>query len=123
MTQALKIHHDLADVVVMPDGEVNKSRLKSVIRSALDRYLEDDLVPAEVIHAAMRERHGEYYLSAGYHLRVYRHRADLTQAGLARQIGISPRQLSEMENNRRAIDEESAKNLAKILRCDYRKLQ
>lgn len=41
-------------------------------------------------------------------LRGFRYREDLTQPEFAKLIGISRRKLSEMENNKRPIDEEMA---------------
>ena len=122
MSQALKIHHDLADVVVKPSGKVNQSRLKKMIRSTLDQYLIEDRVPAKVVHEATKKRHGEHYRTAGYYLRVYRQRAELTQVELAEQTGIRQHHLSEMENNKRVIGKANAKKLAESLDCDYRKL-
>ena len=88
---------------------------------ALDQYLIEDRVPAESVHEAARQHHGRYYRTAGYYLRVYRQRADLTQVELARQAGLRQRHLSEMENNRRAVGTADAKKLARILNCDYRR--
>ena len=121
MSQAMKIHHDLADVIVRPGEKVNRERLKNMIRATLDQYLIEDRVSAEAAHDAARRRHGEHYMTAGYCLRVYRQRADLTQAELARKSGLRQRHLSEMENNRRAIDKANAETLAGILDCDCRK--
>jgi DNA-binding transcriptional regulator YiaG len=122
MNQALEIHHDLADVVVKPSGEINPSRLKQMIHSTLDQYLIEDRIPAQVIHSAAKKRHAKYYQTSGYYLRAYRQRAELTQVALAQQTGIRQRHLSEMENNKRGIGKANAKKLAGILDCDYRKL-
>ena len=122
MTQALKIHHDLGDVVVKPSGEVNRKRLKRMIRSTLDQYWSEDRVPAQVVHDEARQRYGNDYRSPGYYLRLYRQRAGLTQAELAGQIGIRQHHLSEMENNKRALGKMIARKLAQILDCDYRRL-
>ena len=43
MSQALKIHHDLGEVVLKPSGKVNPVRLRKMIRDTLDQYLEEDL--------------------------------------------------------------------------------
>ena len=83
MSEALQINHDLADVVVKPNGRVNQVRLKKIIRSALDQYLVEDRIPVEVIHDAAKERHGQYYQTTGYYVRLYRQRANLTQVRLA----------------------------------------
>lgn len=120
--QALKIHHDLADVVVQPNSKINGIRLKEMILSTLDLYLSEDRVSAEILHSEAKRRHGDYYQSFGYYLRLYRQRADLTQVELADRTGILQHHLSEMENNKRALGKSNAMKLAKILDCDYRRL-
>ena len=92
-----------------------------MIRSTLDQYLNEDRVPAKVVHDEARERHGDYYLSTGYYLRLYRQRAELTQVALANRSGIRQHHLSEMENNKRMLGKVNAKKLGEILACDYRK--
>lgn len=121
MSETLQIHHDLGDVVVRPSGKINPIRLKKMIRSVLDQYLIEDRIPAKVIHDSAKGHHGEYYRTAGYYLRVYRQRADLTQAELAKQTGIHQHHLSEIENNKRVIGKVNAKKLAGALNCDYHK--
>ena len=122
MSQAMKIHHELADVVVKPCGNVDQTRLIKMIRSTLDQYLVEDKVTAKTIHDEARQRHGDHYRSSGYYLRLYRLRADLTQVQLADQTGIRQHHLSEMENDKRVLGKSNAKKLADTLDCDYRKL-
>lgn len=122
MNNALTIHHDLADVVLKPSGKVNTARLKKMIRSTLDQYLEEDRVPSQTLHKEAKQRHGSAYRTPGYYLRLYRQRAELTQATLAEQTGIRQHHLSEMENNKRVLGKANAKKLAKSLNCDYQKL-
>ena len=85
MNPALKIHHDLGDVILKPSGKVNTIRLKKMIRSALDQYLAEDRVPAKALHEETKRRHGRAYQTPGYYLRLYRQRAELTQVELAEQ--------------------------------------
>lgn len=122
MSQTLKIQHNLADVVIKPSGQVNQIRLKQMIRSTLDQYLLEDRIPAQVAHETAKKRHGEYYRTAGYYLRMYRQRRALTQAALAERTGMRQHHLSEMENNKRVIGKANARKLAEILDCDYSKL-
>ncbi len=122
MSQALRIHHDLGDVVLKPSGKINLTRLEKMIRSTLDQYQLENRVPAKAIHNIVKKRHGEQYRTAGYYLRVYRQRAEQTQVTLAESTGIRQHHLSEMENNKRVIGKANAKKLADILDCDYRKL-
>lgn len=124
MNQVLGIHHDLADVVVRPNGEVDGPRLKGAILSALERYRTEnpmpveDRVPAKVVHDEARQRHGDYYRTPGYYLRRFRQRADLTQAELAGRAGILRHHLSEMENNKRALGKANAMKLGEVLDFD-----
>ena len=93
-----------------------------MIRATLDQYLDEDRIPAAAVHQAARARHGDAYETPGYYLRLYRLRAELTQATLADQLAIRQHHLSEMEHNKRPIGKAMAKKLAAILDCDYRKL-
>lgn len=122
MSQALTIHHDLGDIVLKPSGKVNQARLKKMLRSTLDQYLAEDRVPAKKLHEEAKQRHGDDYRSAGYYLRLYRQRAELTQLELANKTDLRQHHLSEMENNKRALGRATAKKLATVLNCDYRKL-
>lgn len=122
MSQAVKIRHPLADVSVAPVRAINVARLKRAIRGALDDYLDEERVPAALIHAQAKARHGQNYRTPGYFLRLYRLRAEFTQAALAEKAGMRQHHLSEMEHNKRPIGKVLARNLAKLLRCEYRKL-
>lgn len=122
MSQALKIHHDLGDVVLKPTSKVNRVRLKQMIRSTLDQYMEEERVPASVLHEQTRQRHGADYQTPGYYLRLYRLRAELTQAELAERADMRQHHLSEMEHNKRPIGKAAAQKLARLLKCDYRRL-
>ena len=122
MNQALKIHHELAEVVLMPTAKVNAARLKKMIRTTLDQYQQEERLPASIIHAETRLRHSNDYGTPGYNLRVYRHRAEMTQAELAKKANMHQHHLSEMEHNKRTIGKAAAQKLAKILKCDYHQL-
>lgn len=122
MSHAVKIQHPLGHVSITPTNKVNSTRLKRVIRSALDEYLDEVRVPVALVHAEAKSRHGAVYQTPGYYLRLYRLRAELTQAELAAKAGMQQHHLSEMEHNKRPIGKVSAKKLAKLLRCDYQRL-
>jgi DNA-binding XRE family transcriptional regulator len=122
MSHDVKIHHPLGDVSIAPAAKVNAAHLKRIIRSALDDYLDEVRVPASLVHAEAKARHGDAYRTPGYFLRLYRLRAALTQARLAERAGMHQHHLSEMEHNKRPIGKASARKLAKFLRCDYQKL-
>ena len=58
----------------------------------------------------------------GRMLKVYRHNAGLTLAALCKETGIPVPHLSGMEHGRRPIGKLSARRLAAVLDCDYRRL-
>ena len=122
MRQALKIHHDLADVVLKPASKVNVTRLKKMICTTLDQYLEEERLPASIIHAETKVRHGKDYNTPGYYLRLYRQRAELTQVLLAKKVNMRQHHLSEMKHNKRPIGKAAAQKLAKVLKCNYQQL-
>ena len=122
MSQALKIHHHLADVVLKTTEKVNATRLKQMIRSTLDQYLEEQRIPASIVHGDAKRRHGKAYQTSGYYLRLYRQRAELTQAELAEKVDILQHHVSEMEHNKRPVGKVAAQKFAKVLKCDYRRL-
>lgn len=59
--------------------------------------------------------------SGGVYLRGIRVREDLTQEALAKITGITRSNISAMEHGRRPIGRETAKKLAAVLNCDYRR--
>ncbi len=99
-----------------------------MIRSTLGLYRAENRmpvenrVPAKVVHDEAKQRHGDYYQTSGYYLRLFRQRADLTQEELGSRTDILQHHLSEIENNKRALGKSNARKLAEILDCDYRRL-
>lgn len=122
MTQAIKIHHEIGDVTIIPKGTVDRKRLADKIRNMLNEYAEEARMPASVLHQEIKDRYGDYYISGGYNLRLYRKRAGLTQTQLAERARMLQHHLSEIENNKRTLGKANAMKLARILDCDYRKL-
>lgn len=122
MSHAVKIHHPLGDVRIAPSNKISVTRLKRVIRNALDDYLDEVRVPAALVHAEAKTRHADAYRTPGYYLKLYRLRAGLSQVALAQKARMLQHHLSEMEHNKRPIGKTLAKRLAQILGCDYQKL-
>ncbi|MDF1654499.1 MAG: helix-turn-helix transcriptional regulator [Coxiellaceae bacterium] len=119
---AIKINHELAEIKVIPHGDINRNKLKQLICMALNSYIDKDNIPANKVHADAKKRHGKNYQTPGYYLRLYRLRVDLTQAQLAENVSILQHHLSEMENNKRPIGKKCAMKLAVILKIDYHQL-
>lgn len=84
--------------------------------------LPEDRIPAQIAHEAAKKRHGEYYRTARYYLRMYRQRRALTQAALAERTGMRQHHLPEMEHDKRVIGKANARKPAETLGCDYSKL-
>ena len=122
MKQALKISHEIAEVIVKPTGNINVTQLEKTLRTALDQLETESMVPASVVHAEAKKRFGAAYQSPGYYLRLYRLRSSLTQVELARKVGMRQHHLSEVENNKRSLGKSSAQKLGQFLNCDYRLL-
>ena len=117
------IHHPVADIKI-ESRSVDMKTLKRLISSALDQCLkiEKTTVSGDVIHEMMRKRHGSYYRTPGYYVRIYRNRSNLTQIKLAKKLGIEQHHLSEIEHNKRPIGKKLAKKIADVLWFDYRDL-
>ncbi|MBN1378102.1 MAG: helix-turn-helix transcriptional regulator [Gammaproteobacteria bacterium] len=92
-----------------------------MIRSTLDQYLEEERLSAAVVHADAQKRFGKNYQTPGYYLRLYRLRAEFTQADLANKTDMRQHHLSEMEHNKRPIGKAAAQKIAAVLKCDYHK--
>lgn len=58
---------------------------------------------------------------SGVYLRGIRLREELTQQALAQLTGIPRSNISAMEHGKRPIGKETARKLAAILNCDYRR--
>ena len=74
-----------------------------------------DGIPASVVSPELDANPG------GVYLRGIRVREDMTQEGLAKKTGITRSNISAMEHGKRTIGKETAKKLAAVLNCDYRR--
>lgn len=120
----ISLHHSIGDIKIQPSVDVNANIIKTLINLALDGYvevLEEQNISSEVVHHDTKSRHGEYYQTPGYFLKLYRQRANLTQAVLAKKLNVKQHHLSEMENNKRSIGKKIAQQIAKNLHTDYKK--
>jgi len=117
----IKLDHPLANIKIQPLNDIDSSALKNLIKLALDNYALGKNIPASVIHAELSNKHQERYRAPGYYLRLFRSRANLSQAKLAENIGIKQHHISEMEKNKRPIGKNMAKKFATELGCDYKK--
>lgn len=60
------------------------------------------------------------YTETGMLIRGGRHKAGLTQKELAKQMGVLPHHISEMEHGKRPISKKMAQKLGAIFNVDYR---
>lgn len=103
VTIRLRVHRSNADRVkrFAESIEADKPSEFRPWREVLSELRPDDAFPAAI-------------------LRGSRVKEELTQVQLSEMTGIPRRHISEMETGKRPIGKESAKKLAKALRCDYR---
>jgi len=110
---------DFAEIHIRIPGD-KKERIKKLIENMLNladvRYFIRD--EADDGSVSLEEIFPD--LHAGSAICGLRYREEMTQAQLAKKIGVSSRHVSEMENGRRRIDKETAKRLAKILNTTYK---
>ena len=74
-----------------------------------------DIIPAAEISPELDSN------PVGVYFRGIRLREELSQEELAKLTGISRSNISAMEHGKRPIGKETAKRLAGILKCDYRR--
>ncbi len=89
-------------------------RLRELARNA-GAVEANDTIPAADITPALDSNPGSLYLKG------IRYREGITQEQLSRVTGMHRRHISEMENGKRPIGKESAKKIAAVLKCDYRR--
>ena len=105
--------------------ELPKTRLKLVedaIRYASEISVVDELLSETEHKKLLKSLTGTESLTPWQRLKAYRLREELSQTELARRCGIPQANLSAMELGNRSIGVQTAKKLAKALRCDYRQL-
>ena len=97
---------------------VPKNRVGQVVRvlekCAVEK--EEDAVPAEELFRDLDNK----YSRPGAVLQGARHKEGLTQVELAKKLGITQADLSNMEHGRRPIGKEMAKRLTRVLNINYR---
>jgi ribosome-binding protein aMBF1 (putative translation factor) len=104
-----------------PGGKLTVFRISATVARKVEVLLEqaagsEETIPAAVVSPILADN----VRRPGAMLRGSRYREEMTQAELAKRLGIRQSHLSEMENAKRPIGKEMAKRLAEILRCDYR---
>jgi DNA-binding XRE family transcriptional regulator len=105
--------------------ELSKPKLKLVEKAIL--YASklsgaDELLSESEHQNLLKGMTGTAALKPAQKLKAYRLREGLSQVELARRCGIPQANLSTMEAGKRPIGVQTAKKLAKALRCDYRQL-
>ena len=124
--KVFKITHPLGEIKFIPSSsyqDLDTRKIKRLLKGALDELKKRDeknWVTGSELHEKMRQKHGDYYNTAGYLLGVYRHREEYTQDELAEALGLKQHHISEMEHNKRPIGKAMAKRLADVLQCDYK---
>lgn len=112
--------HATCKVVVEMPGKAKQLTFVPVkhlqkLEDFLEKYGETESVPWEEL---AKDRIAKYK-KTGLALRGARYREGISQKELATRTGISQENISRMENGRRAIGEQVAKKLAKVLQIDF----
>lgn len=108
------------EVQVYMDGNiykfanVPKTRVKLLLTSI--KEYRQDIMPWRQALKNVLSKHGE----PAAMVRGSRIKDSITQAELARRLGIPQQHISEMENGKRPIGKAMAKRLARVFRTDYR---
>jgi ribosome-binding protein aMBF1 (putative translation factor) len=76
----------------------------------------EESIPADEVFADLDKKYGKI----GVTIRGCRSRDGLTQAELAKKLGIPQRHVSEMEHSKRPIGKKMAQKLAAIFNTNYR---
>jgi hypothetical protein len=95
MKETILLHHPLADIRIKAIEHRQAEKLRQVIGSALDEYLEETSIAASALHASTKAHHGKAYKTPGYYLRIYRTRSDLTQKELAKRLEVMQHHLKK----------------------------
>lgn len=85
------------------------------------KKIEDEYVDADVVISELKKQDSLIGTPGGA-IKAYRAREGLTQVQLAKKCKLRQSHLSEMERNKRPIGLKVAKKIAKVLKCDYRRL-
>lgn len=76
----------------------------------------DQLVSADEVFKDLYDKYGK----VGTIIRGARSKGGLTQAELAKKLGVTQADVSQMETNRRPVGKKMARRLAKVFNTDYR---
>ena len=96
---------------------VPKNRVGKVVRILEECAIrKEESIPADLLFRDLDEK----YTRPGAVLQGTRNKEGLTQVELAKMLGVTQADLSNMEHGRRSIGKEMAKRLAKALNIDYR---
>lgn len=115
MLARTKKHHTESIRLVGSPEVINRLR-KYALKVGAGVIEAADTIPASEISPELDTN------PVGVYLRGIRLREDMTQEELAKVTGISRSNISAMEHGRRPIGKETAKKLATVLKCDYRRL-
>ena len=105
--------------------ELPKQKLRMVEKAlvfAAGLETEEELISEEENKALLKKLGLKGGITPANSLKAYRLRQNLTQEELARRSHVPQSNISAMEKGTRPIGLKSAKKLAQILRCDYKKL-
>ena len=99
---------------------MHEGHVYHIPRSVAQRYEDKSKAPHGVSPEDIFANIEKKYTKAGVLLRGTRHREGLTQAEMAKKIGVTQADLSKMESGKRPIGKVIAKRIEKIFGVNYR---
>ena len=114
------IKQKFPEVFMLP--EVELKLIKKALLYAAKMPSDEELLTKKEHDELMKELGPKGDITSASSLKAYRLRQELTQKELAAKSKIPQANISAMENGKRPIGLNIAKKLAKILKCDYKKL-
>ena len=114
------IEKKFPEVFLFPKTELNL--IKKALLYAAKLPNNEELLSKDEHEVLLKELGKKDVVTPSDSLKAYRLRQGLTQLELAEKSFISQANISAMETKKRPIGLNIAKKLAKILKCNYRKL-
>ena len=99
---------------------MHEGHVYHIPRAIAEKYEDKSQAPHGVSSQEIFANIERQYTRAGVLLRGTRHREGLTQAEMAKKIGVTQADLSKMESGKRPIGKIIAKRIEKIFDVNYR---
>jgi DNA-binding XRE family transcriptional regulator len=120
LQKSITIRHDFATIVIKPKRSLPDEMVEGV-KGLLDKYATEEWFSGDSLIKELKSKFKNHD-TAGFKVRAFRLRKDMTQQGLAKKAKLSQADLSKIENGKLNPGVAMAKKLAAVLGCDYHQL-